>query len=154
MCFPLLTMLHRYARDSSSQLALFWFIIWLYSLFVTWVVIQYDNLINNVMDVSNNLKFVSDNLDCSHNHLLLFLTLHCIIHLVSFINTIYLLSWLQAWNHEFFWGCMKPGGGGKPSGELLQLIERDFGSFEKFVEEFKSAAATQFGSGWAWLVCE
>lgn len=58
----------------------------------------------------------------------------------------------QAWNHEFFWGCMKPGGGGKPSGELLQLIERDFGSFEKFVEEFKSAAATQFGSGWAWLV--
>ncbi|XP_065872015.1 superoxide dismutase [Fe], chloroplastic isoform X2 [Euphorbia lathyris] len=58
----------------------------------------------------------------------------------------------QAWNHEFFWGCMKPGGGGKPSGELLQLIERDFGTFEKFVEEFKSAAATQFGSGWAWLV--
>ncbi|XP_002511050.2 superoxide dismutase [Fe], chloroplastic [Ricinus communis] len=57
----------------------------------------------------------------------------------------------QAWNHEFFWGCMKPGGGGKPSGELLQLIERDFGSFERFVEEFKAAAATQFGSGWAWL---
>ena len=49
---------------------------------------------------------------------------------------------------------MKPGGGGKPSGQLLQLIERDFGSFDKFVEEFKSAAATQFGSGWAWLVCE
>ncbi|WCJ36389.1 Superoxide dismutase [Fe] chloroplastic [Euphorbia peplus] len=58
----------------------------------------------------------------------------------------------QAWNHEFFWGCMKPGGGGRPSGELLQLIERDFSTFEKFVEEFKSAAATQFGSGWAWLV--
>ncbi|KAM7272753.1 hypothetical protein ACFE04_027416 [Oxalis oulophora] len=57
----------------------------------------------------------------------------------------------QAWNHEFFWESMKPGGGGKPSGELLQLIERDFGSFEKFVEEFKAAAATQFGSGWAWL---
>ncbi|NP_001295626.1 superoxide dismutase [Fe], chloroplastic [Jatropha curcas] len=57
----------------------------------------------------------------------------------------------QAWNHEFFWGCMKPGGGGKRSGELLQLIERDFGSFKKFVEEFRSAAATQFGSGWAWL---
>ncbi|XP_050221668.1 superoxide dismutase [Fe], chloroplastic [Mercurialis annua] len=57
----------------------------------------------------------------------------------------------QAWNHEFFWGSMKPGGGGKPSGELLQLIERDFGSFEKLVEEFKAAAATQFGSGWAWL---
>ncbi|XP_031277304.1 superoxide dismutase [Fe], chloroplastic [Pistacia vera] len=57
----------------------------------------------------------------------------------------------QAWNHEFFWESMKPSGGGKPSGELLQLIERDFGSFEKFLKEFKSAAATQFGSGWAWL---
>ncbi|CAL1390939.1 unnamed protein product [Linum trigynum] len=58
----------------------------------------------------------------------------------------------QAWNHEFFWESMKPGGGGKPSGELLKLIERDFGSFEKFVQEFKAAASTQFGSGWAWLV--
>lgn len=48
---------------------------------------------------------------------------------------------------------MKPSGGGKPTGELLQLIERDFGSFEKFLQEFKSAAATQFGSGWAWLAC-
>ncbi|KAK8657859.1 hypothetical protein V6N13_036078 [Hibiscus sabdariffa] len=57
----------------------------------------------------------------------------------------------QAWNHEFFWESMKPGGGGKPSGELLDLIEKDFGSFDQFVEEFKSAAATQFGSGWAWL---
>ncbi|XP_061957506.1 superoxide dismutase [Fe], chloroplastic-like isoform X1 [Populus nigra] len=58
----------------------------------------------------------------------------------------------QAWNHEFFLESMKPGGGGKASGELLQLIERDFGSFDRFVQEFKSAAATQFGSGWAWLV--
>ncbi|CAK7336892.1 unnamed protein product [Dovyalis caffra] len=58
----------------------------------------------------------------------------------------------QAWNHDFFWESMKPGGGGKPPGELLQLIERDFGSFDEFVQEFKSAAATQFGSGWAWLV--
>lgn len=49
---------------------------------------------------------------------------------------------------------MKPGGGGEPSGELLKLINRDFGSFEVFVEEFKAAAATQFGSGWAWLACE
>lgn len=48
---------------------------------------------------------------------------------------------------------MEPGGGGKPDGDLLELIERDFGSFEKFVEEFKSAAATQYGSGWAWLAC-
>lgn len=49
---------------------------------------------------------------------------------------------------------MKPGGGGQPSKELLELIKRDFGSFEAFVNEFKSAAATQFGSGWAWLVCK
>ncbi|XP_073305921.1 superoxide dismutase [Fe], chloroplastic-like [Primulina huaijiensis] len=58
----------------------------------------------------------------------------------------------QAWNHEFFWGSMKRGGGGEPSGELLNLINRDFGSFDAFVKEFKAAAATQFGSGWAWLV--
>lgn len=57
----------------------------------------------------------------------------------------------QIWNHEFFWESMKPGGGGKPSGDLLGLIDRDFGSFEAFVKEFKSAASTQFGSGWAWL---
>ncbi|XP_007038206.2 PREDICTED: superoxide dismutase [Fe], chloroplastic isoform X1 [Theobroma cacao] len=57
----------------------------------------------------------------------------------------------QAWNHDFFWESMKPGGGGKPSGDLLDLIERDFGSFEQFIQEFKSAAAAQFGSGWAWL---
>ncbi|KAE8703482.1 Superoxide dismutase 2 [Hibiscus syriacus] len=60
----------------------------------------------------------------------------------------------QAWNHNFFSKSMKPGGGGKPSGELLDLIEKDFGSFDQFVEQFKSAAATQFGSGWAWLTCE
>lgn len=58
----------------------------------------------------------------------------------------------QAWNHEFFWESMKPSGGGKPSGELLAQIEKDFGSFEAFVTEFKTAGATQFGSGWAWLV--
>ncbi|XP_022989663.1 superoxide dismutase [Fe], chloroplastic isoform X1 [Cucurbita maxima] len=57
----------------------------------------------------------------------------------------------QIWNHDFLWESIKPGGGGKPTGELLELIERDFDSFEKFLEEFKSAAATQFGSGWAWL---
>ncbi|KAI7725256.1 hypothetical protein M8C21_026054 [Ambrosia artemisiifolia] len=58
----------------------------------------------------------------------------------------------QVWNHEFFWESMKPGGGGKPSGELLELINRDFGSFEALIQEFKLAASTQFGSGWAWLV--
>jgi Fe-Mn family superoxide dismutase len=60
----------------------------------------------------------------------------------------------QVWNHTFYWNSMKPNGGGKPSGELLAKIESDFGSFEKFVEEFKTAGATQFGSGWAWLVLD
>ncbi|WP_342377257.1 superoxide dismutase [Myxococcus stipitatus] len=58
----------------------------------------------------------------------------------------------QVWNHTFFWNCMKPKGGGEPTGELLEAINRDFGSFAKFKEEFSNAAATQFGSGWAWLV--
>jgi Fe-Mn family superoxide dismutase len=58
----------------------------------------------------------------------------------------------QVWNHTFYWHCMKPSGGGQPSGDLADAIKRDFGSFEKFSEEFSSAAATQFGSGWAWLV--
>lgn len=58
----------------------------------------------------------------------------------------------QAWNHTFYWKCMKPGGGGKPSGALAKKIDADFGSFEKFAGEFKNAGLTQFGSGWAWLV--
>ncbi len=58
----------------------------------------------------------------------------------------------QVWNHTFYWHCMKPNGGGQPTGELADAIKRDFGSFEKFSEEFSNAAATQFGSGWAWLV--
>ncbi|MCT7950505.1 superoxide dismutase [Ancylothrix sp. C2] len=60
----------------------------------------------------------------------------------------------QVWNHTFFWNCMKPGGGGAPSGALADKINADFGSFDKFKEEFKTAAATQFGSGWAWLVLD
>ncbi|MBO1053216.1 MAG: superoxide dismutase [Dolichospermum sp. JUN01] len=58
----------------------------------------------------------------------------------------------QVWNHSFFWNCLKPAGGGAPTGALAAKIEQDFGSFEKFKEEFSTAAATQFGSGWAWLV--
>jgi Fe-Mn family superoxide dismutase len=58
----------------------------------------------------------------------------------------------QVWNHTFFWNSMKPNGGGKPSGELAKKIDEDFGSFDKFKEEFANAGATQFGSGWAWLV--
>ncbi|MBF0267588.1 MAG: superoxide dismutase [Alphaproteobacteria bacterium] len=60
----------------------------------------------------------------------------------------------QVWNHTFFWSSMKPGGGGKPSGDLLARIEKDLGGFDKFKEDFKNAAVTQFGSGWAWLVEE
>ena len=58
----------------------------------------------------------------------------------------------QAWNHSFYWLCMKPKSQKEPSGEIADKIKEDFGSYEKFVEEFKTAGATQFGSGWAWLV--
>lgn len=60
----------------------------------------------------------------------------------------------QVWNHTFFWNCMKPNGGGAPSGTLAEKINASFGSFDKFKEEFKSAGATQFGSGYAWLVID
>ncbi|MBE9223840.1 superoxide dismutase [Cyanobacterium stanieri LEGE 03274] len=60
----------------------------------------------------------------------------------------------QAWNHSFYWQCMKPNGGGTPTGDLATKIDADFGSFDKFVEAFKTAGATQFGSGWAWLVLD
>lgn len=58
----------------------------------------------------------------------------------------------QVWNHTFFWNCMKPNGGGQPTGDLKSEIEKIFGSYEAFASEFKQAAVTQFGSGWAWLV--
>jgi Fe-Mn family superoxide dismutase len=58
----------------------------------------------------------------------------------------------QIWNHTFYWHSMKPNGGGQPTGDLADAIKRDFGSLEKFSEEFSNAGATQFGSGWAWLV--
>ena len=55
------------------------------------------------------------------------------------------------YNHNLFWSVMGPNGGGTPSGNLLDGINRDFGSFDKFKETFSGAAATRFGSGWAWL---
>ena len=55
-------------------------------------------------------------------------------------------------NHSLFWTVMGPGGGGTPSGDLAAAINRDLGGFDKFKEEFSAAAATRFGSGWAWLV--
>ncbi len=60
----------------------------------------------------------------------------------------------QVWNHTFYWNSIKPGGGGAPSGALADAINKSFGSFDKFKEAFSAAAATQFGSGWAWLVKE
>ena len=60
----------------------------------------------------------------------------------------------QHWNHSFFWHCLKPGGGGKPSGEIARMIDRDLGGYDGFARKFKEAAAKQFGTGWAWLVLE
>lgn len=60
----------------------------------------------------------------------------------------------QAWNHSFFWHCMSTSGGGAPKGNLLSSIERDFGSFDAFKEQFSTAAAKLFGSGWAWLAAD
>ncbi|WBQ11452.1 superoxide dismutase [Hyphomonadaceae bacterium ML37] len=67
-------------------------------------------------------------------------------------NTALFNNAAQIWNHTFYWNSMSPKGGGKPSGKLAEAIDRDFGSFEKFADAFKTAGAGQFGSGWAWLV--
>ena len=58
----------------------------------------------------------------------------------------------QVWNHTFYWNSMSPNGGGEPTGILKEKIEASFGSVESFKEHFAAAGATQFGSGWAWLV--
>jgi Fe-Mn family superoxide dismutase len=60
----------------------------------------------------------------------------------------------QVWNHSFYWQCMKPDGGGKPTGKAADKINETWGSFDKFAEELKNAGVTQFGSGWAWLVLD
>lgn len=61
----------------------------------------------------------------------------------------------QVYNHTFFWDGMKPGGGGAPpAGDVADLLNRDFGGWDKFREEFIKAGMGQFGSGWAWLVVE
>lgn len=57
----------------------------------------------------------------------------------------------QHWNHSFFWHCLAPNGGGNPKGNIKDLIERDFESFDKFKEEFSTTATKLFGAGWAWL---
>ncbi|MCY8232974.1 superoxide dismutase SodA [Priestia endophytica] len=57
-------------------------------------------------------------------------------------------------NHSLFWTILSPEGGGEPTGELADAINKKFGSYEKFQEEFAAAAAGRFGSGWAWLVVD
>ena len=58
----------------------------------------------------------------------------------------------QVWNHTFYWNCLSPKGGGEPAGELANVLTKQFGSFNQFKDNFTNAAATLFGSGWAWLV--
>ena len=58
----------------------------------------------------------------------------------------------QVWNHSFYWSCVKPNGGGEPTGKVAELINSSFGNYENFVGQFSNAGMTQFGSGWAWLV--
>ena len=58
----------------------------------------------------------------------------------------------QVWNHSFYWNCLKPQGGGEPTGALAEAINASFGSFEEFKALFSSMAVGLFGSGWAWLV--
>ncbi len=60
----------------------------------------------------------------------------------------------QVWNHTFYWHCLSPNGGGEPTGDLLTAIEKAFGSFEEFKQQFTQTAITTFGSGWGWLVKE
>ena len=60
----------------------------------------------------------------------------------------------QVWNHTFYWHSMSPNGGGAPTGAIAAKIDEDLGGYDKFVEEFKAAATTQFGSGGAWLVVD
>jgi superoxide dismutase, Fe-Mn family len=60
----------------------------------------------------------------------------------------------QAWNHAFFWSCMRPDGGGPPKGELGRTLTQSFGGFLQFQEQFKQAALAQFGSGWVWLILD
>ena len=58
------------------------------------------------------------------------------------------------YNHTLFWEIMGPGAGGEPTGDVAEVIEQGFGTFDAFKEEFSTAAANQFGSGWAWLVAD
>jgi Fe-Mn family superoxide dismutase len=58
----------------------------------------------------------------------------------------------QVWNHTFYWNCLAPNAGGAPTGKLAEAIDKAFGSFQAFKDQFTQTALTTFGSGWAWLV--
>ena len=58
----------------------------------------------------------------------------------------------QVWNHTFYWNCLSPNGGGEATGAVAEAINKAFGSFEKFKEEFSNSAINNFGSAWTWLV--
>ncbi len=58
----------------------------------------------------------------------------------------------QVWNHTFFWNCMKPNGGGAPTGKLADAINKKWGSLDEFKKAFQTSAVGNFGSGWTWLV--
>jgi Fe-Mn family superoxide dismutase len=60
----------------------------------------------------------------------------------------------QVWNHTFFWNCMRPNGGGKPTQKLAAMIDSSFGGYDNFKKELAQACVTQFGSGWGWLVAD
>jgi Fe-Mn family superoxide dismutase len=58
----------------------------------------------------------------------------------------------QTWNHTFYWNCLSPKGGGEPSGRLADAINKAFGGFSQFKDEFTKLSVGTFGSGWGWLV--
>jgi len=58
----------------------------------------------------------------------------------------------QIWNHSFYWNCLKPNGGGEPTGTIADAIKQHFGSFADFKQKFTETAVKTFGSGWAWLI--
>lgn len=58
----------------------------------------------------------------------------------------------QVWNHTFFWNCLSPEGGGRPQGQVLDLLAKNFGTYDKFRDQFTTVASGVFGSGWTWLV--
>jgi len=60
----------------------------------------------------------------------------------------------QIWNHDFYWQCLSPNGGGTPKGAVAEVIDRDFGSWDKFKEQFTERAKSHFGSGWIWLAMD